>query len=317
MTWTEAAVVSRSAATPDIAVIDLAPVAGAAFPAYTAGAHIDVLIGSGLVRQYSLCGPPEQGAYRVAVLNEPASRGGSRAMHALKVGDRLRISAPRNRFPLVTARRHLLFAGGIGITPLLAMVRQLEHERAEYTLHYCARSRARAAFVRELAGDPRVAFHFDDEDPGQPLDLARDLGDPRPDTAVYICGPDGFMDHLLRAAETLGWPQQALHKERFGDPPALAGPAGNGTGAFTVRLASTGAEYLVPEDRSVLDVLLENGVDAPFSCQQGICGTCVVRVLAGDPDHRDDVLTDDERAEGLFTICSSRAFSPVLELDLT
>ncbi|RBQ19453.1 oxidoreductase [Spongiactinospora rosea] len=314
MTWTEAAVVSRSAATPDIAVIDLAPVAGAAFPAYTAGAHIDVLIDSGLVRQYSLCGPPERGTYRVAVLNEPASRGGSRAMHALKVGDRLRISAPRNRFPLVRARRHLLFAGGIGITPLLAMVRRLRHERAEYTLHYCARGRGRAAFVADLADDPRVTFHFDDEDPGQLLDLARDLGGPRPGTAVYICGPDGFMDHLLGGAETLGWPKEALHKERFGDPPVVTGSS---AGAFTVRLAATGAEYLIPEGRSVLEVLLENGVDAPFSCQQGICGTCVVRVLAGDPDHRDDVLTDEERADGLFTICSSRAFSPVLELDLT
>ncbi|SEG90401.1 vanillate O-demethylase ferredoxin subunit [Thermomonospora echinospora] len=312
MTWTEAVVVSHSPATPDIAVIDLAPATGDEFPAYTAGAHIDVLITPNLVRQYSLCGPPEQGRYRLAVLNEPASRGGSRAMHALKVGDHLRISAPRNHFPLVTARRHLLFAGGIGITPLLAMARQLEREGGDYALHYCARSRARAAFVKELAGNPRVALHFDDGDPRQQLDLARDLGDPQPDTAVYVCGPDGFMDHVLGKAEALGWPPQSLHKERFGTAPE---PTASGD-SFTVRLASTGAEYLVPDDRSVLDVLLENGVDAPYSCRQGICGTCVVRVLAGHPDHRDEVLTNEEHAEGLFTTCSSRSLSPTLKLDV-
>jgi vanillate O-demethylase ferredoxin subunit len=308
--WTEAVVVSHSLATPDIAMIELAPVGGAEFPAYTAGAHVDVLLDSGLVRQYSLCGPPETGCYRLAVLNEPQSRGGSRVMHALQMGDRLRISLPRNRFPLVRVRRHQLFAGGIGITPLLSMVRQLEAESGDYTLHYCARSRARAAFVSELADNPRVTFHFDDEDPGQMLDASRDLGDPQPDTAVYVCGPAGFMDHVLGKAQALGWPQSALHQERF----AQAGLAESGT--FTVRLASTGAEYFVPEGRSVLDVLLENGIDASYSCQQGICGACVVRLLAGDADHRDDVLTADERAQGMFTTCSSRALSPTLELDL-
>ncbi|MEU3935929.1 PDR/VanB family oxidoreductase [Streptomyces sp. NPDC029044] len=310
----EAVIVSHSLATPDIAVIDLAPADAAEFPAYTAGAHVDVRLDSGLVRQYSLCGPPESGRYRLAVLNEPASRGGSRAMHALKVGDQLLISAPRNRFPLVTARRHVLLAGGIGITPLLAMVRQLETEGGDWVLHYCARSRAHAAFVPELAGEPRVIFHFDDGSPGQMLDIARDLGDPQPHTAVYVCGPAGFIDHVLGKAEALGWPPEALHKERFGN--AAPDEGAGASGGFTVRLASTGAEYEVPDGRSVLDVLLENGVDAPYSCQQGICGECVVRLLAGEPDHRDDVLTDDEHAEGMFTTCASRAHSPVLELDL-
>lgn len=316
VTWAEAAVVSHTTATRDIVVIDLAPAGGAAFPAYTAGAHIDVQLDSGLVRQYSLCGPLDSGRYRLAVLNEPASRGGSRAMHALQVGHRVRISAPRNRFALATARRHLLFAGGIGITPLLAMTRQLEAEGGDYTLHYCARSRTRAAFLPELAGNPHVTFHFDDGDPDQTLDLARDLGDPQPDTAVYVCGPGGFIDHVLSKAEALGWPPGALHKERFSNNQAVATAPRSPTGGFTVRLASTGAEYVVPDDRSVLDVLLENGVDAPYSCGQGICGECVVRLLAGDPDHLDDVLTDGERAEGLFTTCTSRALSPTLELDL-
>ncbi|WP_416972279.1 PDR/VanB family oxidoreductase [Streptomyces sp. 4F14] len=306
---------SHSAVTEDIVVLDLASPGAAELPAYSAGAHIDVMI-SGLVRQYSLCGPPDTGHYRLAVLNAPSSRGGSKAMHALKAGDRLQISAPRNRFPLANARRHLLFAGGIGITPLLAMARHLDQEGGDYALHYSARSRTSAAFVSELASDPRVTFHFDDGEPGQLLDIARDLGDPQPDTAVYVCGPGGFMDFVLGKAEALAWPVEALHKERFSNDLAAAEPSQAGQQDFTVRLASTGTEYLVPQGRSVLDVLLENGVDAPYSCQLGICGECVVRVLAGNPDHRDDVLTDDEHAKGMFTTCWSRALSPHLELDL-
>ncbi|MFD6224058.1 PDR/VanB family oxidoreductase [Nocardia asteroides] len=310
MTWTVAVVRARTLATPDVVVLDLEPADGGAFPGYTAGAHIDVEAGPGLVRQYSLCGPPGSGCYRLAVLNVADSRGGSRAMHALAVGARVRISAPRNHFPLVPARRHVLIAGGIGITPLLAMLLELERSGADHVLHYSARTRSRAAFLDELTANPRVRFHFDDADPALLLDVARDLGDPTPETAVYMCGPDGFLDYVLGKAAALGWPRQALHTERFGAAPTAAGAG------FTVRLSSTGAEYRVPEDQSVLDVLLEHGVDAPFSCRQGICGECVVRVLAGDPDHRDDVLTEGERADGRFTTCSSRAHSPVLDLDL-
>lgn len=321
MPWTEATVVARSLTTPDIAVIDLAPVTDGDFPAYTAGAHIDVRIAGGLVRQYSLCGPPEPDRYRLAVLRTPTSRGGSKAMHALTVGDRVQISAPRNHFPLADARRHLLVAGGIGITPLLAMVRHLERVNGDYTLHYCTRSPARTAFLDELSGNRRVAFHFDDGDPTGLLDIAAELGPPDPDTAIYVCGPDGFMDYVLGKAAALGWPAHAAHTERFGGgaagrQPAEPPTAGTAQDGFTVRLASTGAEYRVPATSSVLDVLLDNGVDAPYSCRQGICGECVVRVLEGAPDHRDDVLTDAERADGMFTTCSSRSHSAELELDL-
>ncbi|WP_040797494.1 PDR/VanB family oxidoreductase [Nocardia higoensis] len=319
MPWREATVVARSLATPDIAVIDLVPAAGEQLPAYPAGAHIDVLLGSGLVRQYSLCGPPVPDRYRLAVLRTPASRGGSRAMHTLDVGDTVRISVPRNHFPLAEARRHLLFAGGIGITPLLAMARHLERAGGDFTLHYCTRSRSHTAFLDELTGNPRVRFHFDDGDPGQLLDAAVELGQPDSATAIYVCGPDGFMDYVQGKAAALGWPAEAVHTERFGTG-AGGGQLGERPPAardgFTVRLASTGAEFHVPETGSVLDVLLDNGIDAPYSCRQGICGECVVRVLAGEPDHRDDVLTDAERSDGLFTTCSSRSHSAELELDL-
>ncbi|MGW4125045.1 flavin reductase family protein [Nocardia sp. NPDC004711] len=196
------------------------------------------------------------------------------------------------------------------------MARQLDRDGGDYTLHYCVRNQARAAFAEELAGNPRVALHFDDGDPGQQLDLARDLGEPRPHTAIYVCGPGGFTDFVLDKARARGWPPHTLHTERFNTDPAPPASSGKQPGGFTVRVASSGAEYFVPEDRSVLDVLLDNGIDAPYSCQQGICGECAVRALHGILDHRDNVLTDSEHAEGLFTTCSSRVLSPLLELDL-
>ncbi|MGW1711866.1 PDR/VanB family oxidoreductase [Streptomyces sp. NPDC002156] len=316
--WTDVVVVARHDTTPRIAVFDLARADGDELWEYEPGAHIDVQVGeAGPVRQYSLCGPPGiRKQYRIAVLNEAASRGGSRAMHALAEGDTLRVAAPRNRFGLTSARRHLLLAGGIGITPLLSMAQSLDATGADYHLHYCARSRTEAAFVPELENNPRVTLHFDDEAPGQRLDLRRDVGEPAADTAVYVCGPGGFMDYALGRAAELGWPASALHKERFSASPTAAGSDGGDADGFAVRISSTGAEYPVPGDQSVLDVLLANGFDAPYSCGQGICGECIVRVRAGVPDHRDDVLTDDERAEGLFTPCSSRSRTPILELEL-
>ncbi|MFF0222902.1 PDR/VanB family oxidoreductase [Streptomyces sp. NPDC004629] len=317
-TWTESVVVTRQDPTPRIAVFELARADGAELWDYEPGAHIDVMAGAdGLIRQYSLCGPAGvRKQYRLAVLNEQASRGGSRAMHALAEGDTVRISAPRNRFGLAPVRRHVLLAGGIGITPLLAMSLALDAAGGDYHLHYCARTRAEAAFATELQNNPRVSLHFDDEPAGQRLDLARDLGPPQSDTALYACGPGGFMDHVLGRAAELGWPPSALHKERFSAAAADLQDGAPASGAFTVRLASTGAEYRIGGEETILDVLLDNGVDAPYSCRQGICGECVVRVLAGEPDHRDDVLTDAERADGMFTLCSSRARSPHLEVDL-
>ena len=319
--WIDAVVTDRTMTTPRVVVLDLEPIDGNPFPEHEAGAHIDVLLSplgsdTPLVRQYSLCGEPgNRKRYRIAVLRDERSRGGSVAVHGLEVGDHVRISAPRNVFRLAPARRHLLFAGGIGITPLAAMAQQLDAVGGEYTLHYSARSAADVALSELFPDHPRLVLHLDDQPDEQRLDLRRDLGDPVEDTAVYVCGPGPFMDHVLDGARAMGWPATALHKERFAPSAAADAPPGDRDG-FIVRLASSGAEFHVPPEESVLDVLLRNGVDAPSSCQQGICGECVVRVLAGEPDHRDDVLTDSERAEGMFTTCSSRALSPRLELDL-
>lgn len=316
--WLDTIVVTRHDATARIVVLDLVGPDDAELPEFAAGAHVDVLVddSAGLVRQYSLCGPPDDRArYRLAVLAETASRGGSLGMHRLREGDRLRISRPRNRFGIsYEARRHLLVAGGIGVTPLLAMAHTLEAGGAEYELHYCARSRADAVFVEELERNPRVRLHFDDGPADQRFSTAADLGRPDPETALYVCGPGGFMDFVISSALTAGWPSQAIHKERFAPVEDTAAHAAGAT--FTVRLAKTGREYEVKDGETVLDVLLAGGVDAPYSCRQGICGDCIVRVLAGEPDHRDDVLTDRERADGMFTTCSSRALSPILELDL-
>ncbi|MEU0071544.1 PDR/VanB family oxidoreductase [Streptomyces sp. NPDC006332] len=316
--WLDTVVDARHEATSRIVVLDLVGSDAVELPEFAAGAHVDVLVDgvAGLVRQYSLCGPPhDRTRYRLAVLAETASRGGSLGMHRLRKGDRLRISRPRNRFKLSDeARRHLLVAGGIGVTPLLAMAHALEAGGAHYELHYCARSRADSAFAEELEHNPHVRLHFDDGPDDQRFDAATDIGRPDPGTALYVCGPGGFMDFVISRAHEAGWPPEAIHKERFTPVQDTAAHAADGT--FTVRLAKSGGEYEIKEGENILDVLLAGGVDAPYSCQQGICGECVVRVLAGEPDHRDDILTDRERADGLFTTCSSRAHSPVLELDL-
>ncbi|MFG2126569.1 PDR/VanB family oxidoreductase [Streptomyces sp. NPDC048751] len=316
--WFDTIVVARRDATARIVVLDLVSPDGIELPEFAAGAHVDVAVdgGAGLVRQYSLCGPPHDlTRYRLAVLAETESRGGSLGMHRLREGDRLRISPPRNRFGISDqAGRHLLVAGGIGVTPLLAMAHELEARGADYELHYCTRSRADSAFLDELEHNPRVRLHFDDGPDDQRFSIATDIGRPEPETAIYVCGPGGFMDFVISSALGAGWPAEAIHKERFAPVADAAEHTAGGT--FTVRLAKSGDEYEVKDGESVLDVLLAGGVDAPYSCQQGICGECIVRVLAGEPDHRDDILTDRERADGMFTTCSSRAHSPILELDL-
>ncbi len=285
---------------------------------FTAGSHVDVTPPGGPIRQYSLCNDPaERHRYRFAVLREPAGRGGSLLMHErVRVGDLLQVSAPRNHFPLdESAGQHLLIAGGIGVTPLLAMVQRLQAIGADFVLHYCTRSPERTAFreaLAPLAAAGGVQYHHDGGDPAKGLDVAALLADAMPGTHVYCCGPQGLMAAVKAA--TAAWPAPQVHFEYF-TPPQLPGAAASTAGEFEVELASTGAVYAVPATQSILSVLTTAGMPLDSSCEAGVCGTCRTRYFAGEVDHRDCVLTDAERGEYLM-ICVSRAARGRLVLDL-
>ena len=311
-------VVSRKNEAQDICSYELARVDDSALPGFSAGAHIDVHLPGGLIRQYSLCNHPEdRHRYLIGVLKDPASRGGSQCLHEqINTGDRLRISEPRNLFPLAhQARRSLLFAGGIGITPILCMAERLAHSDADFELHYCARSSERAAFVERIKNSSfadRVFLHFD-EQPETALNAARVLAQPGENVHLYVCGPGGFMQHVLDSARAQGWQEDSLHREYFAATPADT----SNDGSFSVKVGSTGQVFEVPADKTVVQVLESHGIDIAMSCEQGICGTCLTRVLEGVPDHRDLFLTENEQAlNDQFTPCCSRSKSPLLVLDL-
>jgi vanillate O-demethylase ferredoxin subunit len=305
----------------DIRSFELVDPRGAALPPFSAGAHIDVHLPNGLVRQYSLCNDPrETHRYLIGVLREAGGRGGSAALHdAVRQGDALPIGLPRNHFPLShDARRSLLLAGGIGITPLLSMAERLSATGAEFELHYAVRSRARAAFLDRIAAAPfaqRVRLHVDDGPPEQRLRLEALIdAQAQGDTHLYVCGPNGFIDATLGAARKAGWAESRLHVEFFGAPPP--GPA-TGDRPFELRIASTGRVVPVAAGQSAAEALRQAGIDIPLSCEQGICGTCVVGVLDGEPEHRDLFMTAEEHARNdCFTPCCSRARTACLTLAL-
>ena len=311
-------VVSRNNEAQDICSFELANVDGNPLPAFSAGAHIDVHLPDGLIRQYSLCNHPEERhRYLIGVLKDPASRGGSRSLHEpIHSGAHLRISEPRNLFPLAhQARRSLLFAGGIGITPILCMAERLAHAGADFELHYCARSSERAAFVQRLRDAPfadRVFLHFD-EQAHTALDAAKVLATPEDNVHLYVCGPGGFMQHVLDSARAQGWQEDCLHREYFAAAPLDS----SNDGSFSVKVGSSGQVFEVPADKTVVQVLESHGIEIAMSCEQGICGTCLTRVLEGVPEHRDLFLTEDEQAlNDQFTPCCSRSKTPLLVLDI-
>ena len=311
-------VASRAQAAEDIVRLDLVCPEGRDLPAFEAGAHVDLFLGNGLTRQYSLCNDPaDRGRYRIAVLREPASRGGSTFVHkTLTEGMTLDISLPRNLFALdETAEEHLLFAGGVGVTPILAMARRLHALGHAFVFHYCARDRSRAAFLDELAAAPfanAVRLSFDAE-PQTRLDLDIALADPAPSRRVYVCGPGGFMAHVIDGALVRGWAPDQIRKEHF----AAAPPPEGENRPFELVIASTGQVVPVAADQSAAQALEAAGVFVPISCEQGVCGTCLTRVTDGQPDHRDAFQTEEERAANdQFTPCCSRARTPRLVLDL-
>jgi vanillate O-demethylase ferredoxin subunit len=311
-------ILAKTAEADDIVSFELGLGDGMPLPPFSAGAHVDVHIRAGLVRQYSLCNDPrERHRYVIGVLRDPKSRGGSSALHELlKAGDEIRISAPKNNFRLVPARRSILLAGGIGITPILCMAEMLACSDAEFELHYCARSAGRTAF-RQRIGDapfaPRVQFHYDDGDAAQKLDAPALLATPQDDTHLYVCGPAGFIEHVVHTAQACGWRQQNIHLEYFSAQAADSSQ----DGSFEVRIASTGQLILVPAGVSVATALAASGIEIPLSCEQGVCGTCITRVLEGEPDHRDLYMNAQEHARNdQFTPCCSRSKSRTLVLDL-
>lgn len=314
-------VASKTPVAEGICAFELVAADGGALPAFGAGAHIDVHLPSGLVRQYSLCNAPgETHRYLIGVLREPASRGGSAALHEqVQAGQQLTIGMPRNHFALVEpADQSLLLAGGIGITPLLAMAERLSARGEHFALHYAARSRARAAFLGRLATAPyaaQVALHLDDGPADQRLDLPQLLAAPWAGQHLYVCGPKGFIDAVLSEARAQGWPEAQLHWEFFAND---AGGARDSDEPFEVALAASGGRVvLVPRGRSIVQALAEAGVEVMTSCEQGVCGTCLTRVVAGVPDHRDAYLTPEEQAANdQMLLCCSRARSARLVLDL-
>jgi vanillate O-demethylase ferredoxin subunit len=318
--WIEVEVAVKELEAEGVVRLELADRKGGELPGFTAGAHIDVEVTAELTRQYSLCNSPrERHRYVIGVLREPSSRGGSQAVHdGIQAGHTIRISAPRNHFELdPAASRYVLFAGGIGVTPILAMAEHLSESGKPFELHYCVRTAARAAFVRRMVQSPfsaHVHLHLDDGSPEQRLEIGQALGSSDDDAHVYVCGPAPFIGYVLENARARGWPEARLHREFFAAP---ASDAKSADGSFEVQLRSTGQVLTVPADRSIVEVLGEAGVAVEVSCEQGVCGTCMTRVLQGDPDHRDVFLTDAEHLRNdCMTVCCSRSKSVRLVLDL-
>ena len=265
-------VVRKLTAAADICTFELVSVDGMPLPAFSAGSHIDVFAPGGFTRQYSLCNDPaESHSYLIAVLKDSSTRGGSKAMHdSVNEGDVIQISAPKNHFQLAhDAKRSVLMAGGIGVTPILCMAERLAVAGGEFEMHYCTRSRDRMAFhdrIRQSAFSARVAFHFDDGEPSQKLDLATLVAEPAPGTHLYVCGPKGFMDAVLATARARDWPEAQLHYEFF----SAEVENSETDGSFDIKLASSGRVVHVEKGKTVVQALADAGIEVQTSCEQGV-----------------------------------------------
>lgn len=302
----------------DINLYELRSLAGEALPAAAPGAHIDVHLPNGLTRQYSLlldeAAPADPSRYVIGVKLDANSRGGSQYMHKeLRVGSVLEISEPRNNFPLVeTAQHTILIAGGIGVTPIWSMWNRLTAIKRQADLYYCSRTRGDAVFADDLAGNPRVFLSFDDENAGAFLDIAGIVQRAPHHAHLYCCGPLPMLQAFEDA--TKDWPSEQVHIEYFSssneEPPATEG-------GFEVELARSKRVVQVGPGQTILEALIEAGVDAEYSCEEGVCGACMTGVVSGTPDHRDSVMTPGERAENKkIMICCSGSKSSRLVLDL-
>jgi ferredoxin-NADP reductase len=301
-----------------VVVLELAGIDNRPLPPFEAGAHVDVRLAPDLVRQYSLCGnPADGGSYRLGVLREPESRGGSRAVHdTVREGSVLEISAPRNHFPLAAGAKHtVLVGGGIGITPMIAMAYAIAAAGGSFEMHYCLRSRDKCGFLDELTTAPfadKVHLHVSGEAGGSRIDLPAVLAGCDPcGTHIYVCGPAGFMDSIISTASACGLAEKNIHREYFN---AVADTSG---GSFEVVAAASGKTVKVEQGQTIVAALASIGIKVEVSCEEGVCGTCACTVLEGDCDHRDVYLTPDEReANDQIMTCCSRARSPKLVLDI-
>lgn len=297
----------------DVVALELGALPGTSLPPFEAGAHIDVHIGPQIVRPYSLCNDPaDPDRYRLAVLHDANSRGGSKVICTQwAAGLHVHISEPRNLFPLApTAGRSVLIGGGIGITPLIAMAYSLAARGEALELHYCARDEAKAPFLTELSASPFATSVRSHLSSLRRFDLPVDVGAPAPADHLYVCGPEPFMDHVIEEARAIGWSDAQIHFEYFDAAIDVSGEP------FKVKIGD-GTEFEIPAGRSIADVLIEAGLDIEISCEKGICGSCITDVLDGLPDHRDHYLTEEEReANECMALCCSRAFTPLLRLDL-
>lgn len=300
----------------NVSVITLGSQLNQVLPSFEAGAHVDVHLPNGMVRQYSICqNPADSAAYRLGILKDEHSRGGSSCVYEeLHLGRELQISAPKNLFALVEAEHSILIGGGIGITPLITMAYQLYNENRSFELHYCGSSAQRSAFVAELQQGvlaPFTRFHFKAEGANHREYFAQKFAQFDKNSHIYTCGPNAFMDWVMDLATRAQFDQHHLHKEIFQAELDLSG------GAFQVVAQKSNKTIAVAQGESILDALSKAGIRVEKSCEQGVCGTCLCDVLEGEPDHRDVYLTDEEKQENdQILLCCSRSKSAKLVLDI-
>jgi len=291
---------------------------GEELPAFSPGSHVDVTLPGGLVRQYSLCNSAaDRHRYRIGVWKDPNGRGGSRAVHeTVKVGDALQVSLPRNRFRVPrNTRRAVLLARGIGVTPILSIADDLKSRSIPFELHYVFALMSPDSFRGTIDGAnfaEDTKYYLEDSERNQLLNAAAVLAEQPEETHLFICGADWWLDPIIKIATQKGWSDERIHVERFTTKLAAA----QLDKVFDVKIASTGAGFKIPGDKTIAGFLEENGVKIPTSCEQGMCGTCKVKVLDGEADHRDKRLSPEQRAEGYILACVSRAKGDMLVLDL-
>lgn len=308
----------KTALTSDICRIRFVASNGSTLPLSTPGSHVDVELPNGLIRQYSLCSAPGATYYEIAVLNDPQSRGGSAYVHEqLKVGDSLNISEAKNLFPLAESASHnILVAAGVGITPILSMAEHLLAKGGSFTLYYCTKSPELTAYKERIETSGLVQhchFYFSQQHAGKRIDLSEIIQAPSANTHLYVCGPVAFNDDVIAYAQNSGWHGSNIHREYFSAAPIDH----SADESFEIEINSTGDVFNVSADMTILEVLEDNGIFIPVACEEGVCGTCITRLIAGEADHKDIFMTDEEHSKmDKITPCCSRAKSARLVLDI-